>query len=306
MRLGERPPALLVVIVGAVVWVVACAVTALTDDTILVPTVILGGSFLVPAGVVTAALVRADRNGERGLDSTNILIGFLAGGAIGLVLAGLLETYLLPSQDGTFLVVGLIEEASKGIVVMLVAWRVATRRPLDGMVLGAVVGAGFAAFESSGYAFDAYTKYGATHPFLDVLQTELSRAFTSPFGHIVWTGILGGALFASCQGRAFRVSGNVAWTFAGVVLLHAAWDASYGWSINLTKAATGHGFDFSWPSSSAWVGEPSRGQLVVFDAIYYGCIVIIGGIGLYWFLRRWRRYSTLPVATPATPHVAGR
>jgi RsiW-degrading membrane proteinase PrsW (M82 family) len=300
MKLGERHPGVLAFVVGAVVWAITCAVTAITDDTILVPTVILGGSFLVPAAVVTAAVVRADRRSERGLDCATILVGFLAGGGIGLVLAALLESYLLPSQDATFLIVGLIEETSKGIIVMLVAWRVIDRAPLDGMRLGAVVGAGFAAFESSGYAFDAYTKYGATHPFLDLLQTELSRALTSPFGHIIWTGILGGALFAACKGRAFRVNANLLWTFAGVVLLHTAWDAAYGWSIILTKAATGEGFDLSWPSSSEWIGEASRGQLVIFDVIYYFFLAIIGGIGLYWFVRRWRRYSTQPIAPTAS------
>jgi RsiW-degrading membrane proteinase PrsW (M82 family) len=302
MRLGERHPALLVVIVGAVMWGVTCAVTAITDDTILVPTVILGGSFLVPAAVVTAALVRVDRQRDgAALDATTIVLGFFAGGAVGVVLAGLLETYLLPSQDGTFLVLGIIEEATKAVIVMLVAWRVATRRPLDGMVLGAVVGAGFAAFESSGYAFDAYLQHGAKHPFLDLLQTELSRALSAPFGHVIWTAILGGALFAACRGRSFRVTVGMLGTFAGVVLLHTAWDASYGWSIILTKAATGHGFDLSWPSTSAWVGQPSRGQLVAFDAIYYGFIAAIGGIGLYWFLRRWRQYSRSTDATNPLP-----
>ena len=37
-------------------------------------------------------------------------------------------------------------------MLLLVAHQVHHREPRDGMVLGAVVGAGFAAFESAGYA----------------------------------------------------------------------------------------------------------------------------------------------------------
>lgn len=74
-----RHPALLTFFVGAIVWAVACVVTALTDDTILLPTVILVGSFVVPVTVVVAAFVRAERQGETELANATILLGFLAG-----------------------------------------------------------------------------------------------------------------------------------------------------------------------------------------------------------------------------------
>ena len=44
---------------GFLTWLVAAIVTEVTDDTILVPTLILVGSFLVPVTMVTFALTRA-------------------------------------------------------------------------------------------------------------------------------------------------------------------------------------------------------------------------------------------------------
>jgi len=74
---------------------------------------------------------------------------------------------------------------------------VKVRVPRDGMVLGATVGAGYSAFESAGYALGALIQYTDDRPVLNVLQTEAQRAVLAPFGHITWTAILGGAIFAS-------------------------------------------------------------------------------------------------------------
>ena len=141
---------LLVLVGGAVVWIVGAVITAVTEDTILVPTLILVGSFLVPVTMVTFALTR---EGEDQLSEDMLILAFVLGGAVGVVVAAFVETYLLPTATGTFIMVGLIEELTKALIVVVVASRLITRRPCDGMVFGATVGAGFAAFESAGYAF---------------------------------------------------------------------------------------------------------------------------------------------------------
>ena len=66
----------LVLIVGCAVWLVAAVVTALTDDVILVPTILVLGSFLIPATVVMFALSRAS---EGYVTGEVLLMGFLAG-----------------------------------------------------------------------------------------------------------------------------------------------------------------------------------------------------------------------------------
>jgi protease PrsW len=151
---------------------------------------------------------------------------------VAAVITGITEdTILLPY--GTFFGVGLIEEGAKAIVFLAAARGLATRHPREGMILGATVGAGFAAFESSGYALKAFLENIDDHGVLNIVGTEAIRAISAPFGHIMWTAILGGAIFA---GR------RVLPTFAGVVVLHAAWDASNGWAITLTQGILGDGW----------------------------------------------------------------
>jgi RsiW-degrading membrane proteinase PrsW (M82 family) len=134
---------------GLVTWLIAALVTEITEDNILVPTVIIVGSFMVP---VTMAAFALSRRRDGYLTTEEVVLGFLLAGTLGVVATALLETYLLPAASGTFIAVGVIEELGKGAVLLLVAHQVHYREPRDGMVLGAVVGAGFAAFESAGYA----------------------------------------------------------------------------------------------------------------------------------------------------------
>jgi RsiW-degrading membrane proteinase PrsW (M82 family) len=276
-------------IAGLVVWALATAITAVTRDTILVPTVIMVGSFLVPVTMVAFAV---SRRHQHHLTSEALLLGFLGGGTLGVLLSALTETYLLPSAYGTFAAVGAIEEGTKALVVVAVAGLVGTRRPRDGMILGATVGAGFASFESAGYALSAAIGHSYDHPILRIIETELTRAALAPFGHITWTALLGGALFASAQRTgSFRLDRGLIGTFARIVALHGAWDASYGWAILITKGLEGDGWALRWPSTEAWIGEPTGGTLVVFQIVYTGLLVVNSLIGASWVVHRWRRYG---------------
>ncbi len=274
--------------VGALVWIVAAVITEVTDDNILVPTVIIVGSFMVPVTVAAFALSR-DREGY--LTTEEVVLGFLAAGTLGVVTTALLETYLLPAAAGTFIAVGFVEEVGKGLVLLAVAHQVHHREPRDGMVLGAVVGAGFAAFESSGYALQAMLDNIDKRPVVDILETEAFRAVLAPFGHITWTALLGGALFASSRGGRFHLTGRLAGTFVGVVALHAVWDQAYGWAVALSKGVSGVGWALVWPNEEHWALAPTAQQLVWFNVFYDGILVVLGLIGLVWVLREWRVYG---------------
>ena len=209
----------------------------------------------MPITVVTFALARLD---DCNLTASVVLTGFLAAGTIGVVVSAVTEIYLLPTGAGPvgnalgFFGVGLIEEVSKGAVLVAVAWRLRERTVHGGMVLGATVGAGFSAFESTGYAFYAYVQHTNDHPELNILQTEVTRAMLAPFGHLTWTALLGGALFAA-SARAnggFLFTPRVGWTLAGVAALHGVWDATYGWGIWITQGFTGNGWVADWPMTT--------------------------------------------------------
>jgi hypothetical protein len=175
------------------------------------------------------------------------------------------------------------------------------------MVLGAVVGGGFSAFESAGYAYNSVIRHGDDDPVLTVVHTEVSRALAAPFGHLTWTALLGGALFAASRHGSFRITATVVWTFVGIIFLHAAWDASHGWAITLTEGLVGCGWDAVWPDTKAWVGTPSSSELWVYTLIYYGLIGLNALVGTIWVVRRWRRYGAdAPVSVTAVPgEVAG-
>jgi RsiW-degrading membrane proteinase PrsW (M82 family) len=281
---------LVTLVVGVVLWAAVTVAVALTDDTVLVPNLILLGSFLVPVCTVLFVLGRPR---EAHLSIEAIILGFLAGGTAGLVLTGTTEVYVLPDHLGTNVLTGLIEESGKALVLVGVAALVTAtvRVPRDGMVLGATIGAGYSAFESAGYALGALIQYTDDRPVLNVVQTEAERASLAPFGHIAWTALLGGAIFASAwsTGR-FRLDRRVLWTFLGVAALHACWDASYGCAIRISEGLGGEGWMVGWPDTAAWVGTPTGTDLLRFQVVYAVLQGLLSLIGLVWAIRRWRRY----------------
>jgi RsiW-degrading membrane proteinase PrsW (M82 family) len=302
-----RRPWLLIFLAGLPVVGLSALVIVITHDVILVPELIIVGSFLAPVATVVFAL---SRKHEDRIETQTILVAFLLSGTLALVMSGLLETYLLPKANGAELGTALIEESCKAAILVAVAhfW-VHTRAPRDGLILGAVVGAGFAAFESSGYAFDTLLSYAKKQPVLHILQTEYTRAFYSPFGHITWTALLGGAMFYAAEGRRrLRITPEVFGTFVGIVLLHSWWDSAYGLSINLTKGLLGDGWRISPPNTASWVGSPHGEELMVWNLIYNSFLIVVCVIGGSWLVHRYRLYGrrealrTSPAgATPPIP-----
>ena len=184
-----------------------------------------------------------------------------AGGVVAWVFAAVItlvtkDNVLVP----TVIIVGAIEELGKGAVLLAVAHQVHHREPRDGIVLGIVVGAGFAAFESAGYALQAMLDHLDHRSVVNILQTEAFRALLAPFGHITWTALLGGALFASSRGGRFHLTRRLVLTLLGVVTLHAIWDQSYGWAVMLTNGLiSNEGWHLLWPNAQFWiVPQPAR------------------------------------------------
>src|SRR3954447_18032898 len=205
---------------GIALWVITAAVTIYTRNSNLVPTIILLGSFLVPLTVMLFAAERVPGN----VTATGLMLAFFVGGIFGVLGASLLESRLHSQLQG-LIAVGFIEEFVKAVILVVVGWRVRPKTGYQGALLGATVGAGFAAFESAGYAFNAaVTSQGLD--LLSLLQTEMLRAVLTPVGHVLWTGILGAALFSAARGGdRFRVTGRVIGAFVIVSVLHTLWDA---------------------------------------------------------------------------------
>src|SRR5712692_4094606 len=139
-----------VLLVGLALWIATLGATFLTGDIILLPTVVLLGSFLVP---VTAVVWYLDHDPSPVLSPRRMMSAFLIAGVLGILAAAVLEYWLVygPGLRGN-LKVGFIEEFVKGAAVVLFALGLPSYTTRDGLVLRATVGFGFAALESSGYA----------------------------------------------------------------------------------------------------------------------------------------------------------
>ena len=218
-----------VFLIGLVMWVAAFAVARLTRNVILLPTIVLLGSFLVP---VTAVIWYLDHDPSPALSPRRILVAFIIAGTFGVLGASLLEYWLVSAGILGALEVGFIEEAVKAIFIVVVASGIRSFNVRDGMVLGATVGFGFAALESSGYALASLFVVQGGQLYLSlnsVVVTELIRGVLSPFGHGMWSAILGGAIFAAAarHGR-LRLSATVLVAYLAVSVLHGAFDSING------------------------------------------------------------------------------
>jgi RsiW-degrading membrane proteinase PrsW (M82 family) len=213
--------------IGLALFVVTTIILFLTGNPNLYPTVILLGNFLVPATFVTFLY---DHQHTSNLTPQTIMQSFGLGGILGILGASVLEATLLPfvsPHNGLTpigaLLVGLIEEGCKIATVMLLARRKQHTEEIDGILLGAAVGMGFAALESTGYAFSAFLASG-NHLSASLFETVL-RGLLAPFGHGAWTAIVSAVLFRESTPTRFRFTGWVILTYLFVALfLHGLWD----------------------------------------------------------------------------------
>ncbi|MEO3742423.1 PrsW family glutamic-type intramembrane protease [Plantactinospora sp. B5E13] len=286
-RTRSGPGWLRVFVTGLALWLATVLVTFLTGNANLVPTIILVGSFLVPVTFVVYAFSRADAV----LTAQRVFSAFVYGGVLGVLGASVLEAAFVrqPSTLG-YLGVGLVEEAVKLAALWLLARRLPYFTARNGMVLGAAVGFGFAAFESAGYAFNAlFTANGLS--LLNVVETEALRGILAPVGHGLWTAVLGGALFATAarapHGRP-RLTGSLLGWFLLVTLLHGLWDASSGIAVWLTLLLTG--------TPTQWyligIGQaPNVTQLQVhlYTALSWLLLAVDAAVGLLVLGIRWHR-----------------
>jgi RsiW-degrading membrane proteinase PrsW (M82 family) len=226
-----------------------------------IPGLMILGSLAVP---LSTAMLLWELNTPRNISFIQVLMLICLGGVISLIFAdiGYEVSHLgwlgAPSA-------GIVEEIAKLLAVVAVMRSVRYKYTLNGIVFGAAIGAGFAIFESAGYAFlkgylNGYTLNALDH--LDmlakareiVLRTHSDaviqeviatldgnfthskmfeiislRAWLAPFGHVVWTAIAAGALWRVKGANPFRIKmlfdPTFVRTFLVPVVLHMLWDA---------------------------------------------------------------------------------
>jgi protease PrsW len=271
---------------GLALWIATVVVTFITLNPNLVPTLILIGSFLLPVTFVAYAF---EHRASDTLTEHTIFVGFVYGGVLGVLGASILEAYLLGRSNLGYLGVGLIEEGVKLAAVWLIARRLHTYHTRDGIVLGATVGFGFAAFESAGYAFNAlFTIKGLS--LANVVETEILRGILTPVGHGLWTGILGGVLFHTARNGRLRLSLSLVIWYLVVSLLHAFWDAAGGIAAVIVLILTLN----STQMQLLQVGRmpaPTEEQAFLFTVLTWAFLLLDAVIGIS-LLAAWARRRT--------------
>lgn len=191
------------------------------------PGAIIVGSFTVP---FTTLVLFMEVNAFRNISVYDVMKYFLIGGCASLVVTlflfnlDVVDTNLATTWGA--MMVGVIEELGKlAIVYILIKRLPSCNYILSALLAGACVGAGFAAFESAGYAFRSFLSLG-----WDGMTSNIYlRGILAPGGHVAWAAVSGAALVLAKgpgpltmdvfgKGRFWKI-------FAIPVVLHGLWDA---------------------------------------------------------------------------------
>lgn len=191
------------------------------------PGLIVVGSFVVPFSVVVLFF---ELNTPRNVSVYQVGKMLLLGGTLSLVATVFLFDVIPGSGVGSLLpalLTGVTEETGKALALLIVLGSRRYRWQLNGLLFGAAVGAGFAGFESAGYAMRAALGANSIGAAVDSVTL---RALLSPGGHVIWTAMVGSALWRVKGDRPFAAGmffhRDVRRRWGIAVLLHGLWDAN--------------------------------------------------------------------------------
>ena len=155
------------------------------------PAMIMLAAFAIP---VTVLIFFYEINIFRNIPFYKVIKYFIWGGALSLIVAILFFSLDFNTDITTYtgaLMVGFIEEVAKATIVAIFLFKSKkSNYILNGLLIGAAVGAGFAAFETAGYIL-RYGLNGGLDAMLNVIKL---RGFLAPGGHVAWAAIEGAAL----------------------------------------------------------------------------------------------------------------
>jgi RsiW-degrading membrane proteinase PrsW (M82 family) len=197
--------------------------------------VISGILALLPLAVVVAAITLIDRWEPEPRPALwfAFLWGAAASVAIALIADFSVQVIVLVASDGTATTSDLwssviqapvVEESAKaaGILILLLFFRRQFDGPVDGLVYGATVAAGFAFTENILYFGQALIESGG----VGLGFTFVLRGIMSPFAHVMFTACTGVALGFAVRGRFWRGALIFVVGLALAIGLHALWNGS--------------------------------------------------------------------------------
>ncbi len=222
-----------VFIILAITYGLLLACTYIFGNANTIPGLMVIGSFTVP---FSALVFFFETNAPRNISIFDVVKMFFIGGVAALVATLILYSIIPVGKLNYFnaLLVGIIEETGKMVIVALFIKSLRSKYVLNGLLIGAAVGAGFAAFESLGYAFNysleafALTK-NVTFASDTMLEIIFSRGWQSIGGHVAWAAITGAAIVLAKKGSEnlemqHLFTGQFWKLFIIPIVLHFLWD----------------------------------------------------------------------------------
>ena len=228
---------------------------------VVLGTIMFVGSLAVPLATLVFFF---ETNALRNISIARVMEVFFAGGVASIAVSFMMFQFFPDAGTGKLMpaiMTGLVEEIGKVLIVAFFLSRTRGKNYiLNGLLLGAAVGAGFAVFESAGYAFNSFIDSVANShieyindglkkvveftnesykrmyaqmwgpAFGAMLDTVRARAYLAVGGHVVWAAVEGAAL-ALCEGDSgFRVRllGDTRFLAMATlcIVLHGLWDAT--------------------------------------------------------------------------------
>jgi RsiW-degrading membrane proteinase PrsW (M82 family) len=210
------------------------------NNDLMLPGLLTMGAFVMPFSLL---IFFFEVNVPRNVPLYQILKMLFLGGILSVITA--LALFQLTKWGGTdswlsAAGIGLIEEAGKVAALLLIVNKLKYRWTLNGMLFGAAVGAGFAAFESAGYAYFAGGDYGSGAMLHSITQRGLLCICG---GHVLWCALTGAALWRVRGDNKFDWAMLKDMRFLRVfglaAAMHALWDSPMELPLYLKYIALG-------------------------------------------------------------------
>jgi protease PrsW len=193
------------------------------ENIYLIPAIIMIGSVAMPFSLL---IFFFEVNVPRNISIYQVIRLLFIGGLLSIVIS--LFGFKMTDLDSWLgaASAGIIEETGKGLALLMVINRPKFRWTLNGLLLGATVGTGFAVFESAGYALRTLLESQSA---VAMRGTIMDRGFLSVFGgHVLWTGLVGAALWRVRGDRPFSremlMDPKFLRVFVFCVVMHMIWN----------------------------------------------------------------------------------
>lgn len=240
---GAFPRILLLGLVASVIMVL----TTNSNTIALLPGMLFACSFTVPLACLVFVF---ELNILRNMSMTRVVGALLLGGFLSLFVTTLLNSF---ESNTTGMerwigasIAGPVEETAK-LIAALFFLGLSSRFgwTLNGLLVGAAVGAGFAGFETAGYGLAGLLTSG----FDATIRVLILRGILAPFMHVIWTACVVGALCRVRAGQSLRIDHFLDWRFLRifllVVVLHMVWNTPWRESLLHEAGAAGLRLSFA-------------------------------------------------------------